>query len=63
MKKAPHVGFARKYRPQLFSELVGQDAVATTLHNAVETKQLSHAYLFFGPRGNKTINGLMNLIG
>jgi DNA polymerase III subunit gamma/tau len=41
----------REYRPQIFSELVGQDHVARTLRNAVETDQVAHAYIFAGPRG------------
>ena len=41
----------REYRPQTFAELVGQDHVARTLRNAVETDQVAHAYLFAGPRG------------
>ena len=41
----------REYRPQTFSELVGQDHVARTLRNAVETDQVAHAYIFAGPRG------------
>ena len=51
MKKTPHVGLARKYRPQLFEDVVGQEAVSTTLRNAVETQQVAHGYLFYGPRG------------
>ncbi|HBL19013.1 MAG: DNA polymerase III, subunit gamma and tau [Elusimicrobia bacterium GWA2_69_24] len=52
MKKNPqHLALARKYRPQRFEDLVGQDAVSTTLKNAVESNQVGHAYLFFGPRG------------
>lgn len=51
MKNAPHLGLARKYRPQTFEDLVGQDAIATTLRNAIESGQTAHAYLFFGPRG------------
>ena len=43
--------FARKYRPQTFNDLVGQDHVARTLKNAVEQNRLAHAYLFVGPRG------------
>ena len=43
---------ARKWRPQQFDELVGQDHVATTLKNALEQDRLAHAYLFVGPRGN-----------
>lgn len=42
---------ARKYRPQKFSEVVGQEAVTTTLRNAIKTGKLAHAYLFSGPRG------------
>ncbi len=43
--------FARKYRPQTFEDLVGQDHVTRTLQNAVEQNRLAHAYLFVGPRG------------
>ncbi len=43
--------FARKYRPQTFGDLVGQDHVTRTLQNAVEQNRLAHAYLFVGPRG------------
>ena len=42
---------ARKYRPQRFSDVVGQEAVTTTLRNAIKTGKLAHAYLFSGPRG------------
>ncbi|MEM6600554.1 MAG: DNA polymerase III subunit gamma/tau [Verrucomicrobiota bacterium] len=42
---------ARKYRPQTFEELVGQDHVVQTLSNAIETKRVAHAFLFVGPRG------------
>lgn len=41
----------RKYRPQVFSEVVGQDHIERTLKNAIEQDKLSHAYLFCGPRG------------
>ena len=41
----------RVWRPQSFDELVGQDMIAHTLRNAIQYKQLSHAYLFAGPRG------------
>src|SRR5450759_4970394 len=41
----------REYRPQTFAELVGQDHVARTLRNAVETDAVAHAYVFAGPRG------------
>lgn len=40
-----------KYRPQTFSDVVGQDHIVTTLENAVEQDQISHAYLFSGTRG------------
>ncbi|MEN9468800.1 MAG: polymerase subunit tau [Verrucomicrobiota bacterium] len=43
--------FARKYRPQTFAEVVGQDHITRTLQNAVTTKRLAQAYLFVGPRG------------
>lgn len=43
--------FARKYRPQVFEEVLGQDAVVRTLRNAVKSGRLAHAYLFVGPRG------------
>ncbi|MBI4396217.1 MAG: DNA polymerase III subunit gamma/tau [Elusimicrobia bacterium] len=42
---------ARKYRPQTFQELVGQEHVTTTLTNALEAQRLAHAYIFSGPRG------------
>jgi DNA polymerase III subunit gamma/tau len=41
----------RKYRPQDFDEVVGQEAVVHTLRNAIEAEQVRHAYLFAGPRG------------
>jgi DNA polymerase-3 subunit gamma/tau len=41
----------RKYRPQDFTEVVGQEAVVRTLRNAIEHDQLRQAYLFAGPRG------------
>jgi DNA polymerase-3 subunit gamma/tau len=42
---------ARKYRPQTFDEVVGQEAVVATLKNAISSKRLHHAYLFAGARG------------
>lgn len=42
---------ARKYRPQSFESVVGQDAIAATLKSAIISNQLAHAYLFTGPRG------------
>lgn len=41
----------RVWRSQTFDELVGQSMIATTLKNAIKNEQLSHAYLFTGPRG------------
>jgi DNA polymerase-3 subunit gamma/tau len=41
----------RKYRPQNFDEVVGQEAVVRTLRNAIESDQVRQAYLFAGPRG------------
>jgi len=41
----------RKYRPQTFDEVVGQEAVVTILRKALDSKNISHAYLFAGPRG------------
>jgi DNA polymerase-3 subunit gamma/tau len=42
---------ARKYRPQTFSTVVGQQHITTTLKNAIKNRQLAHAFLFCGPRG------------
>lgn len=42
---------ARKYRPQSFETLLGQENIARTLKNSIERGQLAHAYLFCGPRG------------
>jgi len=43
--------FARKYRPQTFADVLGQDHVVRTLRNAIAQNRLAHAYLFVGPRG------------
>ena len=42
---------ARKYRPQRFAEVVGQEHVTQTLANAIRQQRIAHAYLFVGPRG------------
>lgn len=42
---------ARKYRPQTFDTVVGQEHITTTLKNAIRHQHLAHAYLFCGPRG------------
>ncbi|MDD3392050.1 MAG: DNA polymerase III subunit gamma/tau [Bacilli bacterium] len=41
----------RKYRPNNFDEVIGQNIIIKTLKNAIKKKQISHAYLFAGPRG------------
>jgi len=45
------VALYRKYRPQSFDHLVGQDNIRQTLLNAIKNGSISHAYLFCGPRG------------
>ena len=42
---------ARKWRPQKFSELIGQEHIVRTLKNAIELDRVAHAYLFSGMRG------------
>ena len=42
----------RKYRPQTFNDIVGQNHIVSVLNNAIEKNQISHAYLFYGPRGS-----------
>src|ERR1043166_3014216 len=42
---------ARKYRPQRFEDVVGQEHVTETLTHAIEQKRIAHAYIFCGPRG------------
>ena len=42
---------ARKYRPQRFADVVGQEHVTDTLSNAIKQSRIAHAYLFCGPRG------------
>ncbi|MEE8598329.1 MAG: DNA polymerase III subunit gamma/tau, partial [Dehalococcoidales bacterium] len=50
--------FYRKWRPQTLAEVVGQEQVTQTLHNALSSSRVSHAYLFCGPRGTgKTSTG------
>ena len=43
--------FARKYRPQIFEEVIGQNHVTRTLQNAIKADRVPHALLFTGPRG------------
>jgi DNA polymerase III subunit gamma/tau len=47
----PYRVLARKYRPQSFAELIGQDAMVRTLGNAIERERLAHAFLLTGVRG------------
>ncbi len=50
--------FYRKWRPQTLAEIVGQEHVTQTLHHALESGRVAHAYLFCGPRGTgKTSSG------
>lgn len=42
---------ARKYRPVVFEDVIGQESITTTLKNAIESGRLAHAYIFSGPRG------------
>src|SRR5437868_13886509 len=42
---------ARKFRPQVFEEVVGQRPIVQTLQNAIQMDRVGHAYLFSGPRG------------
>ena len=47
----PYLVIARKYRPLTFNNVVGQEAIVTTLKNAIKYNKVAHAYLFAGPRG------------
>ncbi|RPJ62848.1 MAG: DNA polymerase III subunit gamma/tau, partial [Dehalococcoidia bacterium] len=44
--------FYRKWRPQTFNEVAGQEHVTQTLLNAIKNNRIAHAYLFCGPRGS-----------
>jgi DNA polymerase-3 subunit gamma/tau len=46
-----HQVLFRKYRPQLFSEVIYQDLAVSAIQNAFKQKKIGHAYIFFGPRG------------
>ncbi|MEO6580026.1 MAG: DNA polymerase III subunit gamma/tau, partial [Sphingomicrobium sp.] len=50
-KASPYRVLARKYRPQSFVELIGQDAMVTTLGNAIARDRIAHAFLLTGVRG------------
>ncbi len=47
----PHLALYRKYRPQTFSDVVGQEQLVTLLESSIKQKKISHAYLFCGGRG------------
>ena len=47
----PYEVLARKWRPQVFQDVIGQDHITQTLMNAIKTNRLAHAYLFSGARG------------
>lgn len=51
MSQASYLVLARKYRPQNFDELVGQEVLVTTLSNAIKNNRLHHAYILTGIRG------------
>ncbi|MEZ5314996.1 MAG: DNA polymerase III subunit gamma/tau [Chlamydiales bacterium] len=51
MSKLEYQVLARKYRPQSFSQVVGQEAIVITLINAIRMQRIAHAYLFSGSRG------------
>ena len=51
MEPMAYVSLYRKYRPQTFSEILGQEHVSHTLANAITEGRVAHAYLFTGPRG------------
>ena len=51
MSEDRYIVSARKYRPESFGTLLGQDNIAKTLSNSIKRGQLAHAYLFCGPRG------------
>lgn len=51
MSNSNYQVIARRFRPQTFKEVVGQDAIVTTLKNAIQFNRLAHGYLFCGPRG------------
>jgi len=47
----PYEVLARKWRPQVFEDVIGQEHITQTLMNAIKSERLAHAYLFGGPRG------------
>ena len=51
MESKIYIPLYRKYRPQMFSDVVGQEHVVNALSNAIKLKKIAHAFLFCGPRG------------
>ena len=51
MNQEPYEVIARKWRPQRFDDIVGQNAIAKTLANSIRLNRIGHAFLFSGPRG------------
>ena len=51
MHRMKYQVIARKFRPQLFDDVVGQKPIVQTLQNAIQMERIGHAYLFSGPRG------------
>ncbi len=50
-ENTPYIGLARKYRPQLFSDLVGQEQIAASVSKQIVNDKVAQAYIFAGPRG------------
>ena len=46
-----YLGLARKYRPQKFSDIIGQEVVVKILQNSLQAERIAHAYVFSGPKG------------
>ena len=50
-KTDEYIVYARKWRPQTFDEVIGQEHISKTLKNSIEKKRIAHAFLFKGPKG------------
>ena len=57
-----YVALYRKFRPQTFDQVVGQDHVVTTLKNQLLYNRIGHAYLFTGTRGTGAAGSLTQII-
>jgi len=51
MMKSSYTVIARRYRPQIFDDVIGQEYIITTLKNAITENKVAHAYIFAGTRG------------